>query len=204
MKVWSFGEGVTSSDLNGNFAMMNALTPIGSVLYFDDLNGVNTINSNYWVAIKGQTISDEDSVYNGVTLPDLSGRYIVGYGNDAGGNIDSATWSYSPVGNAGHTVNISHTHDNHVHKVAYVESLNRNTRLYTGTYGGTTYRDIDKTNYGITGGSVAIFPTAFSDNGISLGDHFVSSAPNASDYSGSTSQTIQPRSIRFRAYLRFK
>jgi hypothetical protein len=51
------------------------------------------------------------------TLPDLSNRYMVGFGTEGGGDIDTAAWSTTPVGNASHQVNLQHSHtvDSHTH-----------------------------------------------------------------------------------------
>lgn len=89
----------------------NALPPVGSVLPFFDFNGLVTYNSDVWKPINGATISDVQSPLNTVTLPNLTGRALIGYGTDGGSDMMSATWSASPVGNAGHLIDISHSHD---------------------------------------------------------------------------------------------
>lgn len=95
-----------------------SLVPVGSIIPFYDFNGALTFNTSYWAYCNGQTIT-----VSGIglqTLPDLSGRYLVGFGTDGGGDIGSATWATAAVGNAGHIINIQHSHtvNSHTHTVA--------------------------------------------------------------------------------------
>lgn len=82
--------------------------PVGSIIAFYDFNAGLTFNTANWAYCNGQT-----KTFPGIgvqTLPDLSGRYLVGFGTDGGGNNGSATWGTSPVGNAGNNIDLSHTH----------------------------------------------------------------------------------------------
>jgi hypothetical protein len=155
------------ADASAVMANLNAICPVGKIMYFDDLNGVNTVDTGIFAALNGQTISDAGSPYNGLALKDVSGRYIVGYGTDGGGDIASAAYAMTVVGNVGHSVNLSHTHT-----VAHNHSL----IIAPSTYAG-----------GSLGGA----------NGVGTETPTTSSG-------GSATQSIQPRSVTFRAYVRFK
>lgn len=93
------------------------LTPIGSIIPFYDYNGVLTFDTDYWAYCDGSVVSINGTNY---TLPDLSGRYIVGFGTPGGGNIDTATWETTAVGNTAHKININHYHtvNSHNHSIA--------------------------------------------------------------------------------------
>jgi hypothetical protein len=172
------------ADATQVMANFNKLTPVGTVMTFDDLNGVNTVDTDIWAALNGQTISDVLSVYNGLTLKDVSGRYIVGYGTDGGGDIASAAYSMTIVGNAGHSVNLAH-----IHQTAYRSGSNLGF-------------------YNINGSAVSEFAfakTQFTGAGLAYG--YANEIENQTFYTtsgGSTTQSIQPRSVTFRAYVRFK
>lgn len=100
-------------------ALNDASTPVGSIIPFYDFNGVATFDSTIWKYCDGSVINSPGSILDGQTLPDLSGRYICGFGTDGGGNIDTAPWDVAPVGNAGSTVNLQHHHtvNNHNHSI---------------------------------------------------------------------------------------
>lgn len=101
-------------------ALNDASTPVGSIIPFYDFNGVAQFDTNIWNYCDGSVINSPGSILDGQTLPDLSGRYICGFGTDGGGNIDTAPWDVAPVGNAGSTVNLQHFHtvDNHTHSMS--------------------------------------------------------------------------------------
>lgn len=96
-----------------------AVVPVGAIIGFADYDGAATIDPDVWAYLNGQTINDADSPLNGKTLADASGRYLVGLGSDGGGNIGAVAFSNTPVGNAGHTVNLQHSHivDPHSHSI---------------------------------------------------------------------------------------
>lgn len=88
--------------------------PIGSVIPWQDY-GILTFDPVYWQYCDGSAIAS--GPLNGQSTQDMSGRYLVGFGTDGGGNIDTAPWAVGAVGNAGNQINIAHTHDmgNHTH-----------------------------------------------------------------------------------------
>jgi hypothetical protein len=85
-----------------------AAVPIGTMIPFYDFNAGLTFDSSIWKYCDGssQTVGS----LGAQTLPDMSNRYLVGFGTEAGGDIDTAAWSTSVVGNASHQVNLQHTH----------------------------------------------------------------------------------------------
>ena len=59
--------------------------------------------------------------YDGLqALPDLSNRYLVGFGSEGGNDLDSAVFSSAPVGIPFHEIDLSHAHtvNPHVHNIA--------------------------------------------------------------------------------------
>lgn len=78
--------------------------PIGSIIPFYDFNGALTFDTDYWAYCNGQTKTIGGSSR---TLPDLSNRYLVGFGTEGGANIGSAAWSTTVVGNASHQVTLT-------------------------------------------------------------------------------------------------
>lgn len=91
--------------------------PVGTIVPFYDFGGTVTFNTALWRYCDGSVLAYPGSPLNGLTLPDLSGRYPVGFGTDGGGNIGTAPWATAAVGNAGNTVNLQHSHtvDAHHH-----------------------------------------------------------------------------------------
>jgi hypothetical protein len=95
------------------------LPPVGTIIPFYDYNGALTFDTDYFAYCNGQT-----KTINGTSrvLPDLSNRYLVGFGTEGGTDNGSAAWATDPVGNASHQINIAHTHTGggHTHDVDIV------------------------------------------------------------------------------------
>ncbi len=189
-------------------SLMSLVCPVGTVIPWMDYNGAVSFDSNYWAYMDGSTLSDSDSPLNGEVLTDLSGRYLVGFGTDGGGDIGSALWSVTPVGNAGHTVDLEHSHDSHIHKVSKCIVAGTTTlwRFYKDSYEGANYRSIGHDSNVVLVSGANNGPVAWIDLGgtVNNGDDYVSSAPTASDNQLSTTQSIQPRSIPCRFIIRIK
>jgi hypothetical protein len=183
-------------------SLLSLLPPVGTVLPFMDYNGAATFDSNYWAYMDGSVLSDSDSPLDGETLTDLSGRYLVGFGTDGGEDIDSAAWSVTPVGNAGHTVDLEHSHtvDSHDHDVAYLAS--NEIRFYETTFGGSNFGTIAEAAAFGGGGLTAL---VLSFTGASPPFNAKSSAETpGTNNQLSTTQSIQPRSIPCRFIIRIK
>ena len=94
--------------------ILKYFVPIGSIIPFYDFNGTLLFDAAHWALCDG-TIKTVAGI-GAQTLPDLSGRYLVGFGTDGGGDIGSAIWSAAPVGNVNHQINLQHLHSiNHGH-----------------------------------------------------------------------------------------
>lgn len=89
------------------------IVPIGTILPFYDYNGTLTFNAAKYAYCDGSIVN-----FAGIgpqTTPDLSGRYLIGFGTVGGGNIDTDPWATAAVGNAGWTINIQHSHTANAH-----------------------------------------------------------------------------------------
>ena len=104
------------------------IPPIGSIIPFYDFNGALSFDGGHWAYCDGSVVTV--SGIGSQTLPDLSGRYLVGFGSDGAGDLDSASWSTSAVGNAAHQINLSHSHtvNSHSHTVnSHTHDLSNHT-----------------------------------------------------------------------------
>jgi len=226
----------------GLVTMDNApqLTPIGSIIPFQDFGGLVTFNTTYWKYSDGTSIPGVATPLNplgGQSTIDMSGRYLVGFGTDGGGNIGTAPWLTAAVGNVNHEINIQHSHTvsahhhtgaahthtipshdhgtgnhtldiseipSHTHPFTYYQNAgsdagatgdfaglgNPFTTLTAATGGGGAH------NHGNTT-SVAL--TTNSGGGADTGD-----ASPGTDNQLSTTQSIQPHSIRVRYLVRIR
>ncbi|MCB0801742.1 MAG: hypothetical protein KDB74_01475 [Flavobacteriales bacterium] len=182
-------DGATSITLDGDL-LTNLLVPVGAIIPFYDFNGLATFNSSYWAYCNGATISNASSTLDGQTLPDLSGRYLVGFGTDGGGDIGSATWATATVGNAGNTVDLSHTH--------YV---NTPWGRASSTGSPTYFLDPVGTPFWSSNSTTAYqFSSGGSVSSLGFGTHY--RLYLLSDSQLSASQSIQPISIRVRYIMR--
>jgi hypothetical protein len=229
---------VTASTLLqiGAVDVAKALPPIGTIIAHYDFNGALVPDASYWKPCDGQ-----NQLIGGVsrTTPDLSGRYIVGFGTDGGGDNDTAAWDTAAVGNAGHTVNLEHGHlvSSHTHSISSDGSHSHNVNSHTHDQGdmvarvalndsGTNRVDTDETATPswTSNNTVAINGTVASGHSISVGSKVFGNTGGTSpgtntggvhSHGGatgaasptttqnlSTAQSIQPRSIRVRYYIR--
>lgn len=206
-------------------ASMDALCPVGAILPFYDYNGTVTFNTSMFAYCDGSTVADAGSPINGQVLPDLSGRYLVGFGTDGGTDIDTATWNVTAVGNAGHTINVAHTHTDagHTHSLPSHSHSAGTLQFKVAEWTTTTVNFYDS-----AGSSVTVLQESASGSGGSGTGVAVSAGSSATGYtkdgSGSTAstggtsgsgtaslgsslsstQSIQPRSIRVRYIIRYK
>jgi hypothetical protein len=97
-----------------------ASVPVGTILAFYDFDAAVTFDTDLFKYCDGSVIVDAESPINGETLPDLSNRYLVGFGTEGGGDIDSAVWASAAVGNANHQINLQHSHTvtSHTHSLS--------------------------------------------------------------------------------------
>lgn len=178
--------------------------PIGSIIPFYDFSAALTFDTNYWVYCDGQS-----ATVGGVsrTLPDLSGRYLVGFGTpNGGGDIDTATWATTAVGQTSHTsASIAHTHTgpSHTHLVGqHYDPGFGGLRFFKSTYGGGDYVTYNEAALCVAGAGLSSFNTTVTGS-VSNGDDFTSAAGGTGNTGSSlTTISIQPESIRVRFIMR--
>lgn len=201
--------------------------PVGTIVAHYDFNGLVALPAE-WMYCDGATVSDIDSPINGQVLPDLSNRYLVGFGTEAGNDIDTAAWATAAVGNASHSVAlVTHTHDvnigafsisggAHSHNLSAAGWVQANmdvgtneiqvhfhtvsawTANFSGLFGG-----------GITSSATGESVTSAWDldgatDSSASHSHTVDPPNTTSTGPSAASQNIQPRSIRVRWIMRIK
>lgn len=228
----------------GSLASAGFLMPIGSIVPFYDYNGALTFDPAYWSYCDGSVVT-----INGTprTTPDLSGRYLVGFGADGGGDIDTAVWATAAVGLAGNIINLQHNHtvNSHSHTgPSHTHGLGSHTHTLTAEldHSHTGLTDVISNNSGFSGSQIAVMDDdgviktthhfaidsgvnnfegqhrhgiiddgghnhggatgAASGNTAADGTGATSSETPGTDNQLSTTQSIQPRSIRVRYLIR--
>lgn len=202
-----------------NVDVAKALVPIGSIIPHYDFNGNLTakIDTTYWACCNGQS-----KTINAVseTLPDLSGRYLVGFGTDGGTDNDDATWNVTAVGAVSHEIDLSHAHTlsgntnsvvavssatfNHTHTVA-TPSNGWNT--HTPALSGEMWAAVTGQGggwYGTTGNTLTSSSPNTSTVTTSSNHSHNLVGSGSMNTQLSTTQSIQPRSIRTRYWMRIK
>ncbi len=230
------------------FDLEKALVPIGTIIPIYDFGGALTFDSDYYAYCNGQSKS-----IGGVsrTLPDLSNRYIVGFGTEGGADIGSAAWATTVVGNASHQVDIAHTHTGpshthtgpshthtgpshthtiatHGHSMSHTHAVNppstttsgpsHTTGSATGSGGwnissaahthtldiGSFTSGGSSANYTGSSGTLTSSASGTGATGASGTGNTGASGTGATGSGLSSTQTIQPRSIRCRYIMRIK
>lgn len=142
-KTWITNELLTSAALNAQFVYVNSLVPVGTILPFDDHDGTVTFDTDIFAYCNGQTISDAASPLNGKVITDMSNRYLVGFGTEAGGDIGTVAWSATIKGNASHQANLQHLHAETVHTHAHSHTHDSGTLQFktanSAAAGGITF-----------------------------------------------------------------
>lgn len=145
--LYSDDSRITFGEIQKTIMQSPFMVPVGAIIPFYDFNGALPINSDHWAYCDGSTV---DVTYNDTTvsriLPDTSGRYLVGFGTDGAGDVDSAAWSTSPVGNANHEVDLQHDHtvNAHTHDV--------NIGSYSSNSSGSHSHTVTAHNHSISSG----------------------------------------------------
>jgi len=126
--------GLIASAASTTAVIEQSMPPVGTIIPFYDFNGALTYNTTYWALCDGHTVTIA-GVVGPQTLPDLSNRYLVGFGTERGGDMGTATWDTSPVGNASHEINLAHSHT----VAAHTHDLSNHTHtIPSHTHTGTT------------------------------------------------------------------
>jgi hypothetical protein len=197
-KAWGYLEVLTSTDLNTQCDYIEgALVPIGSIIPFYDFDGALTFDSSYWAYCNGQSKTVGGSSR---TLPDMSNRYPVGFGDEGSGNIGTATWATAAVGNASHQVAlVNHTHAPGTLQFKTFEMSGGIGQDYKGYESDGTatqiyYQrsDIDTSGGGVATNLVGGQSTQF----------YTKDGTGVTGNTVSATQSIQPRSIRVRFIMR--
>jgi len=215
------------------------VSPIGSIVPFQDFGGLATFNSTYWHYCDGSVIPGAVgplTPISGQTTEDMSGRYLVGFGTDGGGNIGTAVWATGPVGNNNHQINIQHSHTvvahnhtgpSHTHTIpGHLHSTSDHTlditEIPSHAHDFTWYR-VAGADPGATGdlgnGEPHTSTTTSVGGGLPHNHGNTGSTSLTTDASGtgntgdaspgtnnqlSTTQSIQPHSIRVRYIVRYQ
>ncbi|MGD9600088.1 MAG: hypothetical protein AB7P94_17370 [Steroidobacteraceae bacterium] len=191
--------------------------PIGGIIPFYDFNGLLTFNTTTYKYCNGASVTVGS--IGSQTLPDLSNRYLVGFGTEGGGDNGSAAWSTTPVGNASHKINILHYHTvaSHSHTIS-ADGSHNHTGVTAGMAIAAThtsplpdYDHYDDVNGWNTSSDFIDIGTTVKqghhDHDIfTEADHDHTgltglAAPGTDDQLSAT-QSIQPRSVRVRWIMR--
>lgn len=191
--------------------------PVGTITAFYDYNGLVTFDTNFWKYCDGTAIVKVGSPLNGQLAPDLSGRYLVGFGTDGGGDIGTALWATAPVGNAGHTINIQHSHtvNSHTHDFGTLKFKTASSTAIA-VPAGYSMAFYDSAGAAVNVSDNVVVMTAavgatvwFQVAGVGTQDYYTTSGSGNTGSSSpgtnsalSTAQSIQPRSIRCRYIIR--
>jgi hypothetical protein len=200
------------------------ICPVGTIIPFYDFNGNVTFDNTIWAYCDGSTVNSATSLIDGETLPDLSNRYLVGYGTEGGTDIDSAAWNATAVGSASHQIDLEHTHvdgghthtlASHTHAVGTLQfvTFSGNATSVSGYYSNGTAVALFTETAVTTGGAVTSVNVALTGATTMYTGSGTGSVAASSDTSGSTAaslanslsatQSIQPRSIRVRYLIRY-
>ena len=157
------GEGLFSTDdvesalrdLASGAVLPPTAPPIGSIIAFYDFNGAATFDNTKWSYCNG-SVQTLGGGIGSQTLPDLSNRYLVGFGTEAGGDIGSATWATAAVGLANHQANLQHSHTvaSHTHTTpAHAHTLSNHTHTGGAHTHSTPNHTHTLSNHTHTGGA---------------------------------------------------
>jgi len=200
---------IDANKVNDNFSHCLAATPpIGSIVAHYDYNGSLTINADYWQYCRGQTVTITG--IGSQTLPDLSNRYLVGFGTEGGGDLHTAAWATAAIGAASHLVDSSHTHTgpSHTHGAGTLKFAV--AELIAGLY----WKMYDTNGAGVTfeGGATGTSANSMGFSALNAQTFYTTSGTGATaaegtgatGSGGSTTLAIQPRSVRVRWIIRVK
>jgi hypothetical protein len=101
--------------------LIDLCSPVGTVLDVwrpTEITFDIDIDEDIFAIMDGSTVSDADSLFNTVDLPDMTNRYFIGMGTENGEDMLSDSSSMeTPIGTAGHLIGVSHlnTFPDHTH-----------------------------------------------------------------------------------------
>lgn len=194
--------------------------PIGSVIAWNDFNGLLTLDANFRYC-DGTVINAPGSPIDGQTTDDLSGAYIVGYGTLGSGDIGTAPYDSIPTGNPNHQIAINHTHtisgtaiDGLLSTANGLTSTIRTGQVSNSSsgFGSVVDPKIIVDNSGTAVNTLRFQTASGTNNGegqhrhdmpsLSHSHNIIGSGSANSGSSLSSTQSIQPRSQRYRYIIR--
>lgn len=207
--------------------LLDSVNPVGTIVTTwdnSDATIMALVNTGYYKIMNGDTITDVDSPFYNKVLPDLSERYLCLTKNS--GSVDGSI-SGSFTIDIEHTHSYSHYHGfDHYHTVGAHTHYNTSTSAAAGIGMSSSYVcylsagvvpswTADERAYNLgspPGGSSAFYGTRAIVQGSSYDyGHFQNGYDNStSTYASvfndqlSSSQSIKPRSIKVRFFLRYK
>lgn len=187
-RVYTFPDASGTVLLNSSTGS-GGTVPIGSIIPFYDFNALATFDTTNWKYCDGSVVGGVGPLA-AQTLPDLSGRYLVGFGTDGGGDIDTAAWATAAVGNASHEINIAHTHTgpSHTHDMG---NHTHNGAAHTHTSGTLTFQVAETVlgdfymNNGGGAGLISANETVAAGVGAVVADNWPAGANSYYTYNGS-------------------
>ena len=72
--------------------------PVGTILPHYDFNGVLTFDTPIYKFCDGSIVADAESLLNGLYVPDMSNRYLVGFGSSQVDEVQLLTTNHVPNG----------------------------------------------------------------------------------------------------------
>ncbi len=150
------------------------VVPLGSVIPWYDFAGILTygagpgftVDNTHWQYCDGSLIANAGPL-NAQNTPDLSGRVIIGYGTDGGGNNGSAAWNAAPLGTANNLLNLQHVHDmGHGHAFTQpTVDAHTHTMPHTHDVNIAAFNSADESAHTHSSGTLS-FQTLFWDDGV--------------------------------------
>lgn len=200
--------------------------PIGSIIPFYDFNGALTFDTRYWTYCDGSTATIAG--IGSQTLPDLSNRYLVGFGTEGRRDIGTTAFVTAPVGEPNHAINLQHAHTVHSHRhrvephdhgVGTLQFETGQIIIFNGTHQLWMYNasggldqaifNVHPNNVGNADSMARIFnigtKTFYTANGTGTtgsASPMTDDQRPGTDLQLSSTQSIQPRSIRVRFIMR--
>lgn len=225
--------GVSSGELIGDISyyetFLNAVQPVGSVIATWD-NSDATLKAipdttNYWAYMDGQTISDVDSPFDGVTLPDLTEAMVTFSGtvsSSLSGEYEITANNHKHLSEHSHTMVHSHTLASHSHAddttwsfakfgfggsgTFYIQFTHAtNGHSFTSDYRVTAPSIASISSGTATAGVDVEFVTSSETGHTCATDDIMTTTLNYGDYETTYDDlTFKPLSIKVRYLVRFK
>jgi len=193
-----YNSGADEFRLIARSSMPDLIPPVGTTFAFNDFNGAAKFNVTIHHYNNDDILADANSRLNGKTIVDMSNRYMVGLGAEGGKDIGTVPWSNTPVGNASHQVDVSHTHGPGTLQFKTFE-VDAGQTFYGYESDGTPFAVLY--DFGLGGGATNS-ATWYAPGSIKT--FYTKDGTGASASGGSVTQSIQVRSVPFRVLTRVR